>query len=177
MSLQILTAAVLGLIVGSFLNAVIYRLNVRRSIAEAHSVCPHCKHKLAAVDLIPIVSFILLHGRCRYCKKSISIQYPLVELATATAFILVFTQLPTPNSQLLFNLIFASFLIIIFVYDLKHYLILDKVVFPAAVLALIFQVWQGRLLAAIYGALFLAGFFALLYFFSRGRYIGAGDIK
>ena len=56
-------------------------------------------------------------------------------------------------------------------------MILDKVVFPAAVLALIFQVWQGRLLVAIYGALFLAGFFALLYFFSRGRYIGAGDIN
>lgn len=163
-----------GLIVGSFLNAVIYRLHVNRSIFEAHSICPHCKHQLSALDLVPVLSFLALRGRCRYCKKPISWQYPLVELATATAFLLIYLQLTTYN---LFLFAFACFLIVIFVYDLKHYLILDKVVFPAAVLAAVYQYQQGRLDEAVIGALLLSGFFAFLYLISCGRYIGAGDIK
>lgn len=182
---------VLGLIIGSFLNAVIYRLHSGQSIFDIHSRCPHCRHELAARDLIPLLSFVLLRGKCRYCQKPISWQYPLVELATGISFVLVYSPppfLPHPPQaeggieggglfELLFKLLFVCFLIIIFVYDLKHYLILDKVVFPAAVLALVYQIWQGNLLSAVLGLVFLAGFFAFLYFISRGRWIGAGDVK
>lgn len=168
---------VLGLLLGSFLNAVIYRLKSGQSIFETHSRCPRCKHELAFLDLIPVVSFFMLGGRCRYCGKKISLQYPLVEIVTGFAFAIIYLQLSVINYQLWFELVFVCFLIVIFVYDLKHYLILDKVVFPAAALALFFQAAQGRVLDALMGGLLLAGFFWLLYAVSRGRWIGAGDIK
>src|SRR3989344_1005869 len=168
---------IFGLIVGSFLNAVIHRLHSGQSIFERSSKCPNCGHTLAWYDLIPIVSFFMLNQRCRYCGKPISWQYPLVELATAIAFGLIYNQLSIIDYQLLFQFIFTCFLIVIFVYDLKHYLILDRVVIPAAVLALIYQVWQGNFFNSIWGALALSGFFALLYFFSKGRWIGLGDVK
>ncbi|MBI4050722.1 MAG: prepilin peptidase [Candidatus Doudnabacteria bacterium] len=186
---------IFGLIVGSFLNAVIHRLHVGESILETHSRCPHCRHILRMLDLIPMVSFFLLRGRCRYCGQPISRQYPLVELATAIAFVLIYTanvipakagiQFWIPGSnprmtdyiELLFQFAFASFLIVIFVYDFKHYLILDKVVFPGAGLALIYQVHEGNWEAALLGAGALSGFFAFLYFLSKGRWIGFGDVK
>lgn len=168
----------LGLVIGSFLNALIYRLSTSsRSIFDKHSICPRCKHALAWPDLIPVASFFILGGRCRYCKKKISIQYPLVEIATAVAFVLIYNRLGIIDYRLLFQLAFASWLIVIFVYDLKHYLILDRVVYPAAGLALIYQGYQGDLGNALLGAALLAGFFATLYYVSRGRWIGFGDVK
>ncbi|MDP3740921.1 MAG: prepilin peptidase, partial [bacterium] len=176
---------VLGLVVGSFLNAVIHRLHTGQSIVRDTSRCPHCGHKLAAIDLVPVISFFVLGGKCRYCKKPISWTYPLVEFTTALAFLLIyldlygstspaFGTLPRPGEgggevELLFQLIFVSFLIIIFVYDLKHYLILDKVVFPAAALAAIYQFLQGNFWNGLLGAAVLAGFFGLLYFVSKGK--------
>jgi len=181
---------VFGLAVGSFLNALIYRLSASsRSILDSHSICPRCQQRLAWYDLIPIASFFMLGGRCRYCRKPISWQYPAVELATAVSFVLIYFstspafQSPSPGGlgrgevELLFNLVAASFLIIIFVYDLKHYLILDKVLLPAAVLALLYQAYQGNLGMAILGGALLAGFFGFLYLVSRGRWIGLGDVK
>lgn len=168
---------VLGLIIGSFLNAVIYRLGSGDSIFDKSSRCPHCRHKLTCLDLIPLVSFFVLGRRCRYCGKPISWQYPLVEMATAVAFLLIYNRLSIIDYRLFFQFAFASWLIIIFVYDLKHYLILDKIIIPAAILALVYQIMQGRLEAALWGALILTGFFAALYFLSGGKWIGAGDVK
>src|SRR3989344_3437721 len=164
---------IFGLIVGSFLNAVIHRLHTGESIVARHSRCPRCHHELSAADLIPLLSFALLRGRCRYCGKPISWQYPLVELATAISFSLIYfsalggsafggqflTHLPPTTYHLLFQLVFACFLVIIFVYDLRHYLILDKAVFPAGVLALVYAILQGKLAEALVGAAILAGFF------------------
>ncbi|OGE75461.1 MAG: hypothetical protein A3C85_03120 [Candidatus Doudnabacteria bacterium RIFCSPHIGHO2_02_FULL_48_21] len=175
-----LVSFVFGLIVGSFLNALIYRLgSCSRSIFDKDSVCPKCQHVLAWSDLIPVVSFFLLGGKCRYCRKKISRQYPLVELATGTIFLLIAQnfQFSIFNFQFLAQLVFACFLIVIFVYDLKHYLILDKVVLPAAILAAAYQLIAGQLLNGFYGALILSGFFWILYLLSRGRAIGFGDVK
>ena len=175
-----------GLVVGSFLNAVIYRLGSLLSIFAKSSVCPHCGHELAWPDLIPLVSFFMLNRHCRYCGKPISWQYPLVELATALTFVAVFFvnfQFSISNFQSIFNfqflfqLIFVCFLIVICVYDLKHFLILDRVVFPAALIAFIYQVLQGNWQNASLGAVLLFGFFGLLYLISRGRWIGLGDVK
>lgn len=192
---------VLGLLAGSFLNAVIHRLHSGRSILEKSSRCPKCGHELSTLDLIPVLSFFVLGRKCRYCKKPISWQYPAVELATGLAFVLVYYQFsPSPilphqgggmlsfifpplvggikgGVELLFNFTFISFLIVIFVYDLKHYLILDKIVFPAAALAAVYQIWQGNFVNALIGAAVLSGFFGLLYFLSKGRWIGFGDVK
>lgn len=168
---------IFGLIVGSFLNSVIHRLHTGQSIAKDSSRCPNCNHRLSSLDLIPVVSFFVLGRRCRYCKKPISWMYPLLELTTALAFVLVYAVNVTDYGKVLFQWFFTSFLIIIFVYDLKHYLILDKIIFPAAGLALIYQIWRGNFLSALLGAFILAGFFGLLYLVSKGRWIGFGDVK
>lgn len=197
---------VFGLIIGSFLNSVIYRSAQGGSIFAVSSECPYCAHKLFWADLIPIVSFFILRRRCRYCRKPISRQYPLVELAAGLAFALIYvhnvipaqagiqeawsanwilTFLPvrqagvrmTDWANIIFQFIFTSFLIVIFVYDLKHYLILDGVVWPAAVLAAVYQIWLGNLGSALLGTVLLSGFFGLLHLVSRGRWIGLGDVK
>ena len=138
---------ILGLIVGSFLNVVIIRLNNGKKIVNSRSACSSCQQQLKVRDLIPLVSFIMSRGKCRYCHKPISWQYPLVELAAAVLFVLVTYNIfgwISPaisfynfNIILLWarNLIFVCFLIIIFVYDFRWYLILDLVTIPAMIVA------------------------------------------
>jgi leader peptidase (prepilin peptidase) / N-methyltransferase len=170
-----------GLIVGSFLNAVIYRLWSGETILFDRSHCPHCKHELSALDLIPLFSFMALGGRCRYCSKKISWQYPLIELATAVSFILLAQNFQSSifNLQFLAQIIFICFLIVIGVFDFKHYLILDKVVYPAFILAIIFNLLLGQdyLVSGVFGAILVSGFFEIQYLLSQGRWIGFGDVK
>lgn len=176
---------VFGLLVGSFINAVVYRLHTGESPFRGRSHCARCKRTLEAQDLVPIFSFMFLKGRCRYCKKKISWQYPIVEFVTAVLFALtywrmaqLYTDAATVAAHTVVYAVFIVFLIIIFVYDLKHYLILDVVIVPAAIFAFIANVALGevwwKMLAA--GAL-IAGFFAVQYFVSGGRWIGGGDIR
>ncbi len=165
-----------GLTIGSFLNCVICRLKTGKSFLGGHSFCPYCKHELVWYDLIPVFSFLMLKGKCRYCQKPISIQYPLVELATAILFVLVF------NSQNLFNtgylLLITGFLIIIFVYDLKHYIIPDKVIFPAILTSFLFLLTTNSLLPnTILSAFGASLFFLLIYLISKGQWMGFGDVK
>lgn len=170
---------IFGLIVGSFLNAVIFRLYKEESFLFGRSHCNYCKHELNAWDLIPVLSFIILGGRCRYCHKKISWQYPLIELTTALLFVLLVYNygLRITDYGLWAQLVFVCFLIVIAVFDFKHYLILDKVVYPAFVLALIWSIVNGNIVNSLYGALLVAGFFGLQYYISDGRWIGFGDVK
>jgi len=141
----------LGICLGSFLNCLIYRLKEGVSFLKGRSYCPHCRHYLGPKDLIPILSFFFLRGKCRYCQKKISCQYPIVELVTGFLFVFssffVFSDPETfPCSLLycylaiLFYWFFISILIVIFIYDLKYYIIPDKVIYPAIVLAFL---WRG----------------------------------
>jgi len=174
-----------GLIVGSFLNCVIFRLERGKSFLKGRSYCPHCKHKLAWYDLIPVLSFVTLRRRCRYCKKLISWQYPIVELATGILFVLVInTQLSAINYQLsiissIYYLLIVSFLIIIFIYDFKHFIILDKVLFPIIAISFLYLIANNQLSIINYSfsAFGASGFFLLIYLFSRGKYLGFGDVK
>ena len=171
-----------GLIVGSFLNCVIYRLEHKQSFLKGRSFCPHCQHTLSWQDLIPVFSFLFLRGKCRYCNKKISIQYPLVEIATGLLFLLIFTFF---NNLFFvcFLFLISSFLIVIFVYDLKHFIIPDKVVFPAIAVALVFNfqflifnqfsIFNSLILSAV-GA---SAFFLFIVLVSRGKWMGVGDIK
>ena len=170
---------ILGLIIGSFLNAVIFRLPDGKSFLTGRSECRNCHHELSSADLVPIFSFIFLRGQCRYCRQRISWQYPLVELATGIVFGLLAYQSGSSLGEpgLWASAVFAAFLIVVGIYDFKHFLILDRVVLPAAVLALIWAGFEGYLLASLYGALLVAGFFAAQYYISRGRWIGFGDVK
>jgi len=188
-----------GLIVGSFLNCVIYRLEQDESFLKGRSYCPHCKHVLSWKDLIPIVSFFTLRGKCRYCQKKISRQYPLVELATGILFILVFNfQLQATNYLVLVNfldffgflilLLVSCLLLLIFVFDLKHYLIPDQLSYAAIISAAIYQLVRianfgfrienlKMLLPFFYSALGAAAFFLFLVLVSKGKWMGEGDIK
>lgn len=162
---------IFGLIIGSFLNCVIYRLEEDRSFLQGRSFCPHCKHKLGFFDLIPILSFLVLKGKCRYCRKPISWQYPLVELATAVIFVVAFSILHS-----VFHILISAFLIVIFVYDLKHYLIPDKVIYPAIGTALIYDLLVFDL-GTFGAALSAAAFFAAIVLVSQGKWMGMGDVK
>jgi len=134
-------------------------------------------------DLIPLLSFLILKGKCRYCHQKISWHYPLVELATAILFTLII-HYTFPNFLFsIFYFLLSSFLIIIFVYDLKHYIIPDKVIYPAIALTLIFdfkflifkqfQIFKYSILSAFLAA----GFFLLIFSISRGKWLGFGDVK
>ena len=101
-------------------------------------------HNTRPADLIPVLSYLALRGRCRYCGKSISLQYPLVELATGLAFALLYLSHGQLDQALAAKLIFTSVLIVIAVYDFKHYLILDKVVFPFLAIAALYAVGRVR---------------------------------
>lgn len=161
------------------MNAVIYRLEQKKSLA-GRSLCPHCKHSLAWVDLFPVLSFILLQGKCRYCKKKISWQYPLVELSTAVMFVLIFLQgsFVFWYLNLALLLYVASVLIIIFVYDAKHYLIPDKILLPALAITFLYRLlhfytFLNFAIAAILASLF----FLIIFLISKGKWMGFGDVK
>ena len=180
-------AGLVGLLVGSFLNVVIVRLGSGESIWFGRSRCPHCRAKLGASELVPLFSFVVLGGRCRSCKDRISLQYPVVEVLTATLFALfAFNFLVLASGEVEWRglligacaLAVLSGLIVIAVYDIRYYIIPDKVLAPLIVLALLYQLLQGgtffpALLAASAGALF----FFLLFWFSRGAWMGFGDVK
>ncbi|MDO8669062.1 MAG: prepilin peptidase [Candidatus Buchananbacteria bacterium] len=163
---------IFGLAAGSFLNCVVYRLERGESFLGGRSYCPHCRHKLGFFDLIPVLSFFWLRGLCRYCKEKISIQYPLIEIATGLLFLLIFTIFNWQDS--IFYFLISIFLVIIFVYDLKHYIIPDKVIYPAIAIAGIFNLLKSDFLLSAFGA---AGFFLAIVLVSRGKWMGVGDIK
>jgi len=186
-NLVYLLVFIFGLVVGSFLNCVIYRLEVGGSFLKGRSFCPHCKHILSWQDLIPVFSFLFLKGKCRYCSQKISLQYPLVEIATGLLFLLIF------NFQFsIFNYLIACFLIVIFVYDLKNYIIPDKVIYPAIALAFLYQIFSNFkfpisitnfkfLITNFYfpflSAIGMAIFFLTIVLISRGKWMGWGDVK
>ena len=162
------------------MNCLIYRLETKQGFLLGRSFCPKCRHILEWHDLIPLFSFILLKGRCRYCRKKISIQYPLVELFTGILFLLFFIF-----HFSFFIYLISCFLIAIFVYDLKHYIIPDRLIYPAIALALFYQLFEawsfGRwgmfeVRNLVYGtlpSLFLLGIILI----SGGKWMGLGDFK
>lgn len=174
-----------GLIIGSFLNVVIYRLEKEEDFVKGRSYCPGCHHTLTWLDLVPVASFLVLGGKCRYCHKKISIQYPLVEIATGLVFLLIINyQVSIINFQSTINLIFlfyiTSVLIIIFVYDLKFYLIPDKVLFPAIAVAFLYRLFQNpnmQLFNYLLAVLAASGFFLFIFLISHGKWMGFGDVK
>lgn len=173
----VLLFAGLGLIFGSFINVVVFRVAAKQSWISGRSHCPKCKHPLGIWDLIPLLSWLWLKGRCRYCRAAISWQYPLVELATGLLFAAV-GFLFGLSLITFFYLSITVFLIIIFVYDLRYGLILDKITVPAIILAVVgnlyfgSQWWDLALGAGLAGGLFL-----LQFLLSRGKWIGGGDLR
>ena len=178
---------ILGTILGSFLNVVIFRLPENRSVVKESSACRKCKAKLKPVELIPIFSYLILKGKCKSCKEPISWQYPVVEFVTGLFFVLFalyhqVVDLSLIDVTYVRDLIFFAGLLVIFVTDIKHYLIFDAVTYPMMLAALalnifIFGLSWAVLLNVLIAVLVGGGFFAVQYFISKGKWLGFGDVK
>jgi leader peptidase (prepilin peptidase)/N-methyltransferase len=175
---------VFGLIIGSFLNVCIFRLPDNRSIVYPGSHCPSCGHAIAWYDNIPLLSYIILRGRCRYCHARISLQYPVVETLTAIVMLLLaYSYPPLHTAKFWVYSIFASSLIVISFIDLKHYIIPDIITMPGIPLGVICS-WfftETGIKNALAGG--FTGFLFLLLVAEGYRIItgndgmGGGDIK
>lgn len=227
--LLLIFAGLLGLVVGSFINVLTLRWNpatsgqVVKSI-QGRSHCLHCGKNLKWFELIPIFSFIFLGGRCHYCRKKLSWQYPAVEALTGLIFVGIAWRIlhfnffsyhffadPRQNFWvaviILVWFFYAAVLIALSIIDLRHYLLPDKIIFPAAAVSLlanlsfyslsltrensfpqqglnflgpyadVVNVHFNVLTSALAGAIILSLFLFLIYIFSRGRAMGFGDVK
>ena len=143
MSLLILVFILLGLFVGSFLNVCIDRLPQGQSIINPPSHCAACNRKLSILDLIPVFSYIWLRGRCRYCQAHIPLRLPVVEGITALMFALLYWKFGL-GVELGISIVYACLLVVIFVIDLENQLVLNKITYPAMVLAFALSFfWPG----------------------------------
>ncbi|HUA13224.1 MAG TPA: prepilin peptidase [Candidatus Sulfotelmatobacter sp.] len=186
-----------GLVFGSFINALVWRLHEQTlrkdkdtSILKGRSICPNCRTQLKTIDLVPVVSWITLKGRCRYCQKKISKEYPIVELSTAILFSLSYVIWPTnvKGLQIVLLIIWCLILtglIALFIYDYKYRLLPSRIIYPLIGLALLFNAVKLHytndiftylidLLAAV---LVGGGVFYLIYLISGGKWIGGGDVR
>jgi leader peptidase (prepilin peptidase)/N-methyltransferase len=193
----------LGLCLGSFVNALVWRIHEQSktkdkkklrelSILRGRSQCTDCGHQLTAIDLVPVFSWLSTRGKCRYCKKSISAQYPLVEVLAAALITASYVFWPyaspawTGAEIATFGLwtIILTGLLALCVYDIRWYLLPDRIVFPLIVLGVMYAVAlsvartdEMILLEAGLGAFTVFGVFWLLFQFSKGAWIGGGDVK
>lgn len=178
---------------GSFVNALVWRLHEDRDFINERSECVHCHHQLVFYDLVPVLSWVLLMGKCRYCHKKISWHYPLIELATAALFVFSYLYWPfdLASGAGLVSFILWLFVCVIFMalisYDAFWKILPDKLVVPLTGLATffglirVFSIEQLPVASAyldlIGGVLVIAGLYFVLHWYSKGRWIGFGDVK
>src|SRR3989344_2410435 len=130
---------IVGLFIGSFLGVVIDRTYRKETTIKGRSYCDKCKKELAWYDLIPVLSFVFLKGRCRYCKTKLSLFYPITEISTGILFALVFYFFKTENPiNIAYYLIILSSFIVIFFQDIKYGIIPDKIIFPAMIISIFY---------------------------------------
>ena len=176
----------LGLAVGSFVNCLVYRLNTGRQSLWGRSFCDYCQHKLPWYDNLPLLSFLLLRGKCRWCHSPIGVHYPLVELLTGILFVWIYLWVKSWSGNTLsfyisislYLYISASF-IALFLSDLQYRTIPDQITYPAILISLIFLIFQypSILISNLLSGLGAAGFFFLLVLLTRFRGMGLGDVK
>ena len=168
---------IFGIIIGSFLNSIIWRASNGKSIFLGRSQCVHCDRQLLWRDLVPLASFFFQKGQCRYCAKAISPQYPLVEFFTGVSFLLIVNLTSHDLLNLIFLFFVTSILIILFVSDLRYLSLPINIIIFGAIAGFLFNIflggaWYNFLLGSMIGAVF----FGLQYLLSRGKWIGEGDI-
>lgn len=172
----------LGLCIGSFLNVVSDRLPKNKSLG-GRSHCDHCKKMLSGLDLIPVFSFLFLRGRCRYCKKKISVKYIFVELLTGILFLFIFLVVPPQFTFLSLSLFFSllviySCLIGILSSDVKYRIIPDELTGIFLVFTLYIRFVTHTLFwESLLSGIILCSVFLILYVITRGRGMGMGDVK
>ena len=201
----------LGLAFGSFTNALVWRIHEQESlkkkknpnkeklrelsISKGRSMCPHCEHTLVWYDLVPVVSWLSLGGKCRYCKKPISWQYPLVEVLAAVSFALSYYFWPQEITTIFGAFAFGAWLLVVIIfialtiYDLRWMQLPNRLIYPLYVAVVAFRLlqvaatsptatgWLAEVTASIAGALVLGGLFWIIYQVSNGTWIGGGDVR
>lgn len=178
---ELFFVGVFGLIIGSFLGALTYRMPRGISISAGRSFCPSCKHQIAWYDNIPLLSYIFLAGRCRNCKKPISLRYPLIESITAGVLMWLFIAGQQINSVLPLPVVLfiATILLAIFVIDCEHQIIPDECTFLGILITLVVfiaQDYQGLYLH-LFAGLVASCALLLVHIMTRGRGMGLGDVK
>jgi leader peptidase (prepilin peptidase) / N-methyltransferase len=181
LALSTAMAAMLGAIIGSFLNVCIYRLPLHKSIVWPASSCPHCGRTLAWYENVPILGFLALRGACRTCRGRISARYPLVEALTSAMFALAWWYYG-PNALLVSRLILGCALIVLFAIDLEHHLLPNAITIPGIVVgfALSFITEPGWIASLIGIAVGGGVLFAIAEAYYRVRHeegLGMGDVK
>ncbi|GAB6117617.1 A24 family peptidase [Thermoanaerobacter brockii subsp. lactiethylicus] len=166
-----------GTIIGSFLNVVIHRVPRKESIVYPPSHCPKCGHELKTIDLIPILSYILLKGRCRYCGEKISIRYPIVELLTGIVFLIIYYKFGLDFKAFSYMFL-ASILIAVSFIDIEHRIVPNKIILVGFIGGIIFRVlmYNYGFIDYIMGLVLGGGILLLISLISGGE-MGGGDIK
>jgi leader peptidase (prepilin peptidase) / N-methyltransferase len=171
-----------GCCFGSFFNVLIHRLPAGKSIVQPGSHCPQCNHPISFYDNVPLMSYLMLAGKCRHCDKFISLRYPMVEGLTGSLALLLFLRHGL-DFQFLMEFVFVSLLILITFIDLDTYLIPDVLSVPGIVVGFAFSFFATRLswLDSLIGVILGGGFFFLIaigYQYLRHKEgLGGGDIK
>jgi leader peptidase (prepilin peptidase)/N-methyltransferase len=177
----LILAAASGLAFGSFLNVCIYRLPRGQSLWSPPSRCPKCDERLRWYDNIPILSWVMLGGRCRRCRAPISVQYPIVELVTAMVFAAV-TAVTPAGPLLASRLVFVCLLVVLFGIDLQHQILPNVITLPGVLAGLIFSAigppgLASAAIGVLVGAGVLYGIAAAYYVVRREEGLGMGDVK
>ena len=169
----------LGLIVGSFLNVCICRIPLGASVAFPPSQCPSCGARLRPIDLVPVLSWIALRGRCRYCQCRISAKYPLVELLTACGYALIYDKVGGYSVTLAASLLLFSTLVVVSFIDFQTSRIPDVVTYPMALVAIGLSALPGGigLREALVGVAVGGGSLLVVSVITRGAGMGLGDVK
>lgn len=183
----LLFVVLMGVVFGSFINAWVWRTSHDLSVAKGRSKCPNCSHSLAWYDLVPVLSYVFLRGKCRYCHKHISAQYPLVEACTGVLFavLYIFASPATLYTwiQLVLLLAISILLISAFVYDAKYMLLPEKFMLPAIALGIAsiglkaFEYGWDSMVPQLIGIGVAVLAYTALWYFSSGKWLGAGDIR
>lgn len=174
---------ILGLMIGSFLNVVIYRIPLGISIVFPRSSCPKCNNVIPWFYNLPLLSYIYLRGRCAFCGVKISLRYPLIELATGLIYFLISLKFPITSSfnQWMIYIVIASIFLAHFFIDLEHRLLLDKLNISLLLIVLYHVYLNGEWIQPLIGLAIGFGFptiIATVFFKLRGQAgLGGGDIK
>lgn len=177
---------IMGLAIGSFCNVLIDRIPKGQSFIRGRSHCDKCRHLLSPFDLVPVLSFIFLSGKCRYCHRKISPQYPLIELAVALLYVFTYLRLLVmrtavpPAIFIIYGLFVATGLLVIFVTDLKYRIIPDGILILLVFITIAFRIYQFPgyefLNYLLSGIIFFLLFLAL-FLGTKGKGMGFGDVK
>ncbi|HEY4506553.1 MAG TPA: prepilin peptidase [Candidatus Paceibacterota bacterium] len=176
---------IFGLVVGSFVNVIIFRVPKGRPFINGRSMCPKCGNKLAWFDMIPVLSFLFLRGQCRYCRKGISWTYPLVEIFSGLIFLIVCTSITSNVFLQIFLIFVVECALVLAAIDYKHLILPDSIIIfwvgGAAIMSAYFfnkfDKWWLFNKDHLWGTILLFCLMMAVWLLSKGKGLGFGDVK